>query len=303
MKFIKFTGSLSLAVIVLFFTLDISAQEIAPSPIPLREQVTKLETEKEKTETTIQPTENTTKVKPPPAADKPKIESTTAPAEIQALTEKQDDPKQPRKELLSEEEAAIIPYYNNYLKEYHLGPEDVISVEVFGQPNYSKAGINIPPTATIGYPLIPGGVFVGGKTLGQVEKEIAKKLDEYIIDPQVTVTLEKVGSARYSVLGDVGQPGVRLMTRRLSVSEALSEAGGVLPTGSTSKVVILRQGAGGVTQIPVNIKEINAGKAENVYLAVGDQVIVPGNKIKTVNKVVDIISKVSAFRLLFGSPF
>src|SRR5215213_5464426 len=46
----------------------------------------------------------------------------------------------------SEEEAAILPYYNNYLREYHLGPEDVISVEVFGQANYSKSGIVVPPT-------------------------------------------------------------------------------------------------------------------------------------------------------------
>lgn len=120
----------------------------------------------------------------------------------------------------------------------------------------------------------------------------------------MTVTLEKVGSARYSVLGDVGQPGVRLMTRRLSVSEALLEAGGVLPTGSRSKITILRQSAaGGVTPIPVNLTAINAGKAENVYLVPGDQLVVPGNKIKTLNTILGVISKVSAVRLLFGSPF
>jgi protein involved in polysaccharide export with SLBB domain len=103
-----------------------------------------------------------------------------------------------------EEESAILPYYSNYLKEYHLGPEDVISIEVFGQPAYSRADIIIPPTAKIAYPLIPGGIFVGGKTVEQVTEEIGKKLDEYIIDPQVTVTLDKVGSARFSVLGKVG---------------------------------------------------------------------------------------------------
>jgi len=120
-----------------------------------------------------------------------------------------NDPNHIRQEIASEEEAAILPYYNNYLKEYHLGPEDVISVEVFGQANYSKTGIVIPPTSRISYPLIPGGVFVGGMTVDQVANEIKKKLDEYIIDPQVMVTLEKVGSARYSVLGKVTQPGVR----------------------------------------------------------------------------------------------
>ncbi len=32
----------------------------------------------------------------------------------------------------SNEEAELVPYYNNYLREYHLGPEDVISVNVLG---------------------------------------------------------------------------------------------------------------------------------------------------------------------------
>ena len=121
-----------------------------------------------------------------------------------------------------------MPYYNNYLKEYRLGPQDVISIEVFGQcPDYCKTGITVPPTAKISYPLIREGVFVGGKTIEQIQDEITKKLDEYIIDPKVTVSLEKVGSARYSVIGEVGQPGVRLMERRLSVYEAIVESGGI----------------------------------------------------------------------------
>ena len=36
-----------------------------------------------------------------------------------------------RREQLSEEEAAVLPYYNNYLSTYYLGPEDVISVTDF----------------------------------------------------------------------------------------------------------------------------------------------------------------------------
>ena len=132
---------------------------------------------------------------------------------------------------VSDEEAAILPYYNNYLKEYHLGPEDVISVDVFGEANYSRSGIVIPPTARIAYPLVPGGIFVGGKTTEQVSAEIRKKLDEYIIDPQVTVTLDKVGSARYGVLGKVGAPGVKTMNRRYNVYEAIAEAGGFAKDG------------------------------------------------------------------------
>lgn len=216
---------------------------------------------------------------------------------------KKDD-KNPRTESLSEAEAAIIPYYNSYMSEYRLGPQDVISVEVFGQcPDYCKSALTVPPTARISYPLIKNGVFVGGKTVDEVAAEIKKQLNEYIIDPDVTVNLEKVGSARYSVLGDVGAPGVKMMERRLSVYEAILESGGITRTGDKKRVAVIRQTQNGLTQIPVNLDEMMRGKGEMVYLVPGDQVIVPGNKIKTLDKVIDIIGKVSAFRLLFGSPF
>src|SRR5260370_21442972 len=78
--------------------------------------------------------------------------------------------------------------------------------------------------------LIPDGIFVSGKTVDQVAELIKKRYDEYIIDPQVSVSLDQAGSYRYSVIGDVTQPGIRLMTRRLSVSEPIAEAGEVLHT-------------------------------------------------------------------------
>lgn len=59
---------------------------------------------------------------------------------------------------------AILPYYDNYLKEYRLGPSDQISVEVFGQcPDYCKTGITIPPNARISYPLVREGILVAGE--------------------------------------------------------------------------------------------------------------------------------------------
>jgi polysaccharide export outer membrane protein len=206
-------------------------------------------------------------------------------------------------ETLSEEESAILPYYSNYLKEYHLGPEDVISIEVFGQPAYSRANIVIPPTAKIAYPLIPGGIFVGGKTVEQVAVEIGKKLDEYIIDPQVTVTLDKVGSARFSVLGKVGVPGIKLMNRRYNVYEAVIEAGGIIKEGDKKRVLLVRMSPqGGFTQTVINFDKLLGGKTEIPYLVPGDQIIVPEKKW-SIGKILEIVGKASAARILFGSPF
>ena len=207
-----------------------------------------------------------------------------------------------RQEQLSEE-AAIIPYYNNFFSTYRLGPEDVISVDVFNQDRYSRKAIVIPPSGRISLSLIPGGVFVNGKTVDEVAQIITKKYDEYIIDPQVTVSLDKASSYRYSVLGDVGQPGVRLMSHRMTVTEALAEAGGVLSTGDKSKVYVLRRQATGYpAAIPVNVSAIYKGKAaDNMYLVPGDQIVVPGNKMKKVREWLSFTS-VLGFARIFGVP-
>ena len=231
-----------------------------------------------------------------PQNERPRTTTTTTasdvPPEIRANRQGQDP-----------EEAGFTNYYNNFFSTYRLGPEDVISVEVFNQPRYSKNGIIVPPSGRISLSLIPGGVFVNGKTVDQVAEIIKKRYDEYIIDPQVMVSLEKAVSYRYSVIGDVGQPGVRLMSHRMTMTEALAEAGGVLSTGDRSKVYVLRrQTTGYVAPIQVNVSAIYKGKAaDNVYLEPGDQIVVPGNKMKKVSEWLRFTS-VLGFARIFGVP-
>ncbi|HJP93257.1 MAG TPA: polysaccharide biosynthesis/export family protein [Pyrinomonadaceae bacterium] len=213
-----------------------------------------------------------------------------------------DDMQANRQEQLSEQ-AAITPYYNNFFNTYRLGPEDVISVDVFNQPRYSRSGITIPPSGRVSLSLIPGGVFVNGKTVEQVAEIITKKYNEYIIEPQVTVSLDKAASYRYSVIGDVGQPGIRLMNHRMTVTEAIAEAGGVLTTGDKGKVVVLRrQSDGMLAQIPVNLSAIYKGKTpDTTFLVPGDQIVVPGNKLKRVRELLSFTSVLS-FGRIFGLP-
>ena len=214
------------------------------------------------------------------------------------------DDKTQLAETPSGDEQEVLNYYNNYLKEYRLGPNDVISVEVFGQcPDYCKTGITVPPTARISYPLVREGVMVGGRTVEQVADEITKKLDEYIIDPKVTVTLEKAMSARYSVMGKVNTPGIRVLDRKVSLYEAVIEAGGVAKNGNKKKIALVRfDGQGKLTRQLVDLTAIESGKAPMIYLNPGDQVFVPGKGF-TIDTLFDTLGKISAVRLLFGSPF
>jgi len=203
-------------------------------------------------------------------------------------------------EIDTPQDETILPYYNNYLKEYRLGPSDMISVEVFGQcPDYCKTGITVPPNARISYPLIREGIMVAGKTVEQVAAEITKKLDEFIIDPKVSVTLDKAMATRFAVMGAVATPGVRVMDRKVSVYEAILDAGGVTKDGNRNKVYIVSYGKDQrLSRKEVNLSMMESGKADMVYLSPGDQVFVPGKGF-TIGKFLQMMSSASAARVLF----
>jgi protein involved in polysaccharide export with SLBB domain len=264
---------------------------VAPSPVP----VTPV------TDTAAKNRPRTTNNKPTPQKpaegvvtdQKATAKPTDIPAETQANRQEQ-----------ASEENAIVPFYNNFFTTYRLGPEDVISVAVFGQDRYSRSGIAIPPSGRISLALIQGGLFVNGKTVDEVAELIKKRYDEYIIDPEVTVSLDKAASYRYSIIGDVAQPGIRLMNRRLTVTEAIAEAGGVLATGDRSRVVLLRRQADNkLAQIPVNVSAIYKGKApDSTYLIPGDQIVVPGNKLKKLQQIMGL-AQVLSFARIFATGF
>ncbi len=213
------------------------------------------------------------------------------------------DPAEDDPQSTAAVEGAILPYYDNYLREYRLGPSDMISVEVFGQcPDYCKTGITVPPNARISYPLIREGIFVAGRTVEQVAAEITQRLDEFIIDPKVTVTLDKANATRYSVMGNVATPGVRIMDRKVSVYEAILEAGGVTKNGDKKKIALVSYTKDGkLSKRIVSLADMEAGKTEMVFLSPGDQVFVTGKGF-TLQKVFDILGRASMVRYMLGSP-
>ncbi|MBS1807158.1 MAG: polysaccharide export protein [Acidobacteria bacterium] len=205
-----------------------------------------------------------------------------------------------RRQRSSEEEAADVSYLRNYFENYRLGPEDIISVDVFKLPDYSLANQSIPPDGKINYKLI-GPIVLRGRTTEEVQKEIAEKLNEYIIDPKVTVQLVQSRSMKYMVDGDVPKPGIFEMTRRMTIREAIINSGGILPTGDKGKVQIARAMPNGQTNmIAVNFKELEKGKGVDEFLAPGDVVFVPGNRFKTISKYLQIIQTVTWLPMIVG---
>jgi polysaccharide biosynthesis/export protein len=203
-----------------------------------------------------------------------------------------------RREKQSEGEAGDLAYMNNWFQTYRLGPEDVVTVDVFGLAQYSRANLIVPPDGKISYPLI-GHIRVVGRTTEDVEKELTERLAEYIIDPKVSVQLVQARSQKVVVDGDVGKPGVYEMTRRMTVQEALAMAGPVLRSGSKTNIRLLRQQQNGERQVlTLNLKNLEQGKGEDLYLVPGDIIFVPGNRFATVEKWLGMVTMAGWARMI-----
>jgi polysaccharide biosynthesis/export protein len=197
---------------------------------------------------------------------------------------------------ISAEEAAIQAQinsvYQQFYNSYRLGAGDVVAIHVDKHPLDSVEKTTVSPVGQVYYPLL-GNVNVAGKTLAQLQEYFTTAVSEFIREPRVTLSLLESNSSKYGILGDVREPGVKIMTRPLRVFDAITAAGGITDLGSSSNVTVLRQDPfGNVQNLKVNVKKMMQGKAnpeENFFLQTGDTIIVPGNTFKTISRVTTLL--------------
>ncbi len=86
------------------------------------------------------------------------------------------------------------------------------------------------------------------------------------------------------------------------MTEALALSGGILETGNKKKVMVMRRQANGFLQPTIiDVAAIEKGKMpDNYFLNPGDQVIVPGNRLKTFDRIIKLLPVVSFFRIFTG---
>ena len=189
-------------------------------------------------------------------------------------------------------QAQINSAYQSFFNSYRLGAGDAVAIYIDKHAEDSVPRAVVSPVGQVYYPLL-GNVAVAGKTMSQLQDYFTAAVSEFIKDPRVTVSLLEANSAKIGVLGDVHTPGVLVMARPMRVLDAITAAGGILDTGSASRVSLLRQYEDGrVQMLDVNVKRILEGKAgaeENVYLRAGDTVIVHGNLFKKITKISSLV--------------
>lgn len=187
------------------------------------------------------------------------------------------------------EEDYFRAIYRSFYETYRLGPGDEIAIRVLGQPDYSFSKLKVSPVGRIYHPLV-GDVEVVGTTIPQLEKKLTSDFGEYVINPQVSVSLEEAQSAKIGVLGEVRTPSIIIVSRPMTILEAINTTGGFTETADRRDVVLLRQERGLMQTSKVDIKKILDGKAkpeENLMVKAGDTIIVNSNLKKKLGNVMN----------------
>lgn len=116
-----------------------------------------------------------------------------------------------------------------------------------------------------------GNVKVSGLTQEQARNLLTTKLSKFLRQPRVTLRVQSYRSKRVYVDGEVRNPGLQAINDiPMSLMEALNRAGGVMPTGDQSQIVINRAGTNYDINLPQLVKRgVNPG---SIMLADGDVV-------------------------------
>ena len=153
-----------------------------------------------------------------------------------------------------------------------LGPDDVLSVTVLTYPELSAETVTVSPSGTINLP-VAGQVSVLGKTPAQLAREIARRLNVRVVNPEVTVSLRQSAQKRVYVLGAVAKPGVYDIKPGWRISEVLAAAGGVSGRLDETRATLSRP-----TQAPLPVSLSvalgNPASNQNRAIRAGDVLVV-----------------------------
>jgi polysaccharide biosynthesis/export protein len=155
--------------------------------------------------------------------------------------------------------------------DYQISPRDILEVSVFQVPDLSRT-VQVGDDGRVTLPLI-GRTKVAGETTNQAEQAIADRLRKnYLQSPQVTVLVKQYGQ-RVTVSGEVKSPRVLSVDGKLTLSQAVTSAGGLSDLANGDRVHVARSSNGHIQDQVYNLNQILAGKAVDPTLRGGDLVV------------------------------
>lgn len=157
--------------------------------------------------------------------------------------------------------------------QYIIGPEDVLDINVWKEPELSKT-IPVRPDGKISLPLLHD-ITAAGLTPLQLKDLLTQELSKYLEAPTVSVTVAIINSFKIFIVGNVNGPGTVQVQREVNIVQAIALAGGFTDWAKKGKIKIVRKDGDVEKTLQANYNRILKGKEPNIPIYPGDTIIVP----------------------------
>jgi polysaccharide export outer membrane protein len=160
-------------------------------------------------------------------------------------------------------------------KDYRVGPEDILAITVWKNPELSRERVPVRPDGKISHALL-NDIEVAGKTANQISAEIAQRLiaSNLIENPEVSVVLLEIHSPKVSVGGNVRMAGLfELRDPNVTVLDMIYRAQGLNEFANKGNIKVIRRGQKGAIDFNYN-DAVNGKNNANFIVQPGDVIVV-----------------------------
>lgn len=167
-----------------------------------------------------------------------------------------------------------IPAWAQEEPDHKIAPLEIIRIDVFGEESLSKE-FRVQASGKITYPLLRE-VEVAGKTTTEVEDELKELLGrDYLVDPQVMVTVKEYRLRSVNVIGEVNKPGAVALPGEMkwTILDAIGQAGGFTKGAAKNRIEFTRRGK--TRKFSLDDLKKTVKPSDIIWLEPGDTIIVP----------------------------
>lgn len=198
------------------------------------------------------------------------------------------------------------------LYDAHIMPKDMLTITVMTTNPAASAPFNLTVSNTVGtggqlsasgegslqgylvnnqgninFPVI-GELHVSGLTKDECEALVKEKVKPFLSDKENPIVTVRMASYRVTVTGEVNSPGVKpVSTEKMSIIEAIAQAGDLTMYGRRDNVLLIREDATGKKQAHrLDLTDANVFNSPYYYLQQNDIIYVQPNGVKAQNSTI-----------------
>jgi polysaccharide export outer membrane protein len=172
---------------------------------------------------------------------------------------------------------------------YRLQPSDVLEVRFRFSPEFNET-VSVQPDGFITLQ-VTGDLKVAGFTVPEATQEIVQKSAKVLHDPEVTIALKEFVKPAFYVGGNVVKPGKFELRGEMTVTDAITSAGGFSPGSKDTDVLLFRR----ISREMVEVKRIDVKRTiekealrEDIGLQPNDSIYVSKSWIGNIDRFMQV---------------